>query len=103
MSSSEFLFRGRSRVLKDSVIGRFLDELSGLIQDTDLDWLKTACKGWQEDWKTMPPGCKDIDLDRFLLSEKLRLDFDKKVREVQDIVAEKSIKNELERVLDLIK
>ena len=102
MSSSEILFRGKARNLKDSVIGRFLDELSVLLQETDLDWLKVACEGWQEDWKTMPPGCKDIDLDEVITSEKFRLAFDKKIREVQDIVTEESIKNELERVLELI-
>ncbi len=102
MSSSEFLYKGKARNLKDSVIGRFLDELAMLLQESELDWLQSACEGWQEDWKTMPPGCKDIDLDEVITEEVRRVAFSDKVREIQTLVEEESIKNELGRVLELV-
>ncbi len=102
MSNSEFLFKGKSRNLKDSVIGRFLDELAEHISLSDYPWLKHACNRWQEDWKTMPPGCKDIDLDAVIIDSNRRHIFEEKVREIQESISERSIEQELNRILELI-
>ncbi len=102
MSNSEFIFNEKSRNLKDSVIGRFLDELSEHLTQSEYPWLITACKQWMEDWKTMPPGCKDIDLGAVITDSDKRHVFVKKVREVKSFIAEESIKQELDRILELI-
>jgi hypothetical protein len=102
MSNSEFIFKGTSRNLKDSVIGRFLDELSEHLRQDEYPWLKNACDEWQEDWKKMPPGCKDIDLDTVITDSDKKRAFKTKVLEVQALISEESIKLELDRVLELI-
>lgn len=71
MSSSEVIFKGNSRCLKDSALGWFLDTLEEEIhmchsEVAAYEWLDRACKTWQEEWREMPPGCKDIELDSFL-------------------------------------
>jgi hypothetical protein len=102
MSNSEFIFKGISRNLKDSVIGRFLDELSEHLSQDECPWLINACNEWLYDWKTMPPGCKDIDLDAVITdSNKMRV-FKTKVLEIQALISEESIKHELDRLLELI-
>jgi hypothetical protein len=102
MSNSEFIFKGKSRNLKDSIIGRFLDELSVHLGHLDYPWLKSACEQWQEDWKTMPPGCKDIELDAVITDSDKKRVFREEVHEVQGLISEESIKRELDRVLELI-
>lgn len=102
MSNSEFIFKGKSRNLKDSVIGRFLDALEEHLSQSELPWLKEACNQWQEDWKTMPPGCKDIDLDAVITDSNKKRIFEQEVREVQALIGEASIKQELNRILELV-
>ena len=102
MTNSEFLYKGNARNLKDSVIGRFIDELAARLNDSEEGWLRFACKQWTEDWKTMPPGCKDIDLDTVIVDDEKKHTFEKKVREIQSLISEESIKGEIGRILELI-
>ena len=49
MASSEIIFRGKSRHLKDSALGRFLDLIEEEINTSSLaldkiDWLNKACE-----------------------------------------------------------
>jgi hypothetical protein len=79
MSSSEVIFREKSRTLKDSALGRFLDILEEEIQEnyceSDHEWVKKACMVWQDVWGEMPPGLRDIEFDEFLIDSHRQLLF----------------------------
>lgn len=69
MASSAVIFKGVSKDPKDAAMGTFLDLLEELrmAKNTEpeaIAWLEAACNAWQKQWDEMPPGCKDIELDR---------------------------------------
>ncbi|MBE9078259.1 hypothetical protein IQ241_13310 [Romeria aff. gracilis LEGE 07310] len=87
MSSSEVIFNNRSRHLKDSALGKFLDILeeeicSQQFENNESKWLKDACRAWKEEWSEMPPGLKDIELDDFLTNSQRQEEFHRIVNRI---------------------
>lgn len=81
MATSEIFYRGKSKYIKDTALGLFLNlleqqiELASLNESDKNSWILNAYASWEGTWTGMPPGCKDIELDEFLINEEREKEF----------------------------
>ncbi len=109
MSSSEVIFHENSRHVRDASLGYLLDELKAFVSGEanisghDLTWLVDARREWEEIWRTMPPGLKDINLSPVLSDSCHKCSFKVVLNELIESCKFCDVRKDLEKIGALLK
>lgn len=73
MATSAVTFEGRHAFINDASLYELIKAIafnlkSRVDEGSEHNWLILACCSWMDEYETMPPGLRDIDLDRWLIA-----------------------------------
>lgn len=72
MAQSAIRYAQRTRYIQDAHLGTVIQSLFKIIDQnttklsTESEWLLKAISEWWSDFEDMPPGLKDVELDKWL-------------------------------------
>lgn len=80
MATSAVRFSGNSVFIRDSDLGNWIQALTIQFQEIiengeDIEWLLVSCNEWCDIYENLPPGLKDIELDKTLKDDAKELFF----------------------------
>lgn len=97
MAHSIITYRGGTYVVRDDVLEFPVRKLRSYAVSENISWLSVAGGEWLEHCAVMPPGAKNIELDRWLLGENER----SQLMMVIDHIANKELDPGLMRLMHL--
>ena len=72
MAQSAIRYAQRTRYIQDAQLGTVIQSLFKIVDQnttelsTESEWLFKAISEWWSDFENMPPGLKDVELDKWL-------------------------------------
>ncbi|MFD3257537.1 hypothetical protein ACE3MQ_02870 [Paenibacillus lentus] len=92
MAQSAIRYKDNTRYIQDSLLGEVLREIFEVTDNKITEnpikygWLIEAIHEWWGDFEDMPPGLKDIDLDKWLIDHGRISDLEEILNIAQDKV-----------------
>ncbi|CAH1203453.1 hypothetical protein PAECIP111893_01971 [Paenibacillus plantiphilus] len=92
MAHSAIRYKDNTRYIQDSLLGGVLRAIFEVTDSKVTDspikfgWLLEAIHEWWSDFEDMPPGLKDIELDKWLIDDEKKTDLEEILSIAQDNV-----------------